>query len=677
MRSSLGILVVSIVVYLTIGLYDLSLPGLHYDEAADAVPAMQMIQGAHPSSISTINLFGREWPLMMLHHIGPTTIYTSWVGFLILGVSVGALRISQMAVGTIALVLLWCLARIWYGSLVAALAAALCATSPAFIWWSRAGANWTIPLLPLSLALMICLTAWWRSQRWQWLVVTAIVFGAGVMTKILFIWLAAPVVLTALLVKTPKVWLRSLAQLGISRVCAVLIGLCFGAFPLIVYNIPSLATLRFVMSNAQLTTTYGHNNLDFLTNIRTVLIEWFHMVGGDTLSFEGPPGLWQLGAMVWLMILLAGVIEQQKKTKSGRSPSAVFLVALPVAVLPISTVSTSSIGATYVFFLVPFAMLMIAKYCARGLQKRPGGIKIFRTLVGFLIALVLINQLATNIMLLQFFEQSGGNHLWSDSIVSLSSYLAERPAAGRLIVLDWGFKRNLELLTGDKVNPEEMFGFSQIPEANFEVICSDALRQPNVRFIAHALSNEVFRGRLQICERNAQKLGLQFQKDAVFVQRDGAVNSELYSVVSPEPLRAIPADYTARNATIGDGVTLLGHHMSVNHALGEITLRLLFRADQDKLVDDTLLIHVINESTGQLVLAADQKPRYGYHSFDQWLRGELVDDIHWLAMPPDLPSGTYQIRVGRYDAATGVRRAIVDPLQDSAGDSLRIETFQW
>ncbi|MBK8834389.1 MAG: glycosyltransferase family 39 protein [Anaerolineae bacterium] len=148
MKRSLAALLLAIALYTAVGAWDLRLPGLMSDEAADAVPALEMLAGQTPSAMQNITLFGREVPLMMLHHIGPASIYTSAAGFALFGPSVESLRLSQLAVGALALVLLWLLARLWGGDLAAAIAALLCASMPPFIWWSRAGANYTVPLLP-------------------------------------------------------------------------------------------------------------------------------------------------------------------------------------------------------------------------------------------------------------------------------------------------------------------------------------------------------------------------------------------------------------------------------------------------------------------------------------------------------------------------------------------------
>ena len=98
-----------------------------------------MMAGQPLSSISSIDALGRQWPLMMLHHIGPASIYLSFLGLSAFGISVEALRLTQLIIGAATLALLWLAANSWFDDAVAALAVMLCATAPAFVWWSRAG----------------------------------------------------------------------------------------------------------------------------------------------------------------------------------------------------------------------------------------------------------------------------------------------------------------------------------------------------------------------------------------------------------------------------------------------------------------------------------------------------------------------------------------------------------
>lgn len=666
-----------------IGLARPSLPGLQFDEAADAVPAIELMLGQPPSSISSITLFGRQWPLMMLHHIGPTSIYISFLGLSAFGISVEALRLTQLILGAITLALLWWMARSWFDDLTAAMAVLACATAPAYVWWSRAGLNWTLPLLPLALGLLMALRRWWRTRHPAWLILAAFLFGAGVTTKILFIWLAAPIALTAWLgLGLRRSWAAIRSTSPGAWVLAIL-ALAAGLLPLILHNLPSGDTIQFILGNAAQTRIYGHNNLDVWNNLIIVTSEFLRMMGGDTLHFQAPAGL-PLGALALaasLAYAIAVAIRRRVKPPADDwDTRRLFLALTVVAVLPLSTVSTSGIGATYLFLIVPLAWLLIAvsaRNAVAGLAGRFG--RRAGAAAGLASVLLLCaSQVATNVQIVRFFDATGGKGLWSDAIYRLAA-LAEGRYAGRpLMAMDWGFARNLAFLTLNhtRVQMKEMYEMRPAPSPQYEDTASVLLRDPANVYVFHAPASTAFGGQWEVFERTAQKMHKQLTLDAALPEGDGAPNTLVYTATDAPPQFAVSLTLATRNARFDQALTLLGGAVAYDPARNEVAVRLYWRADAANLPDDTVLVHIVDQSNGQVVLAADQQPLYGNYPFPRWQAGEVVEDPRWVSLPPGLAPGIYQVRIGVYHTATGERRAIADPLNDAAGNSLMLATFE-
>jgi len=158
-------------------------------------------------------------------------------------------------------------------------------------------------------------------------------------------------------------------------------------------------------------------------------------------------------------------------------------------------------------------------------------------------------------------------------------------------------------------------------------------------------------------------------------ERDGTPHTLVYEARPMPRVFNLPALRNPRHAWLGDGLELLGGDVSYDHASREVSVMLHWRAHSDSLPDDTVLVHIVNQATGEVVAIGDAQPFYGHYPFSQWQAGEVVATPYWVMLPADLPAGTYQARVGVYDTATGQRRAIVDPMQDAAGDSLMLQTF--
>lgn len=71
-----------------------------------------------------------------------------------------------------------------------------------------------------------------------------------------------------------------------------------------------------------------------------------------------------------------------------------------------------------------------------------------------------------------------------------------------------------------------------------------------------------------------------------------------------------------------------------------------------------VFIHILTEDTGTLIAQRDIVPVNGLRPTSSWTVGETISDPHQIALPDGTPAGTYQIRVGLYDA--GGRLPVAD-----------------
>ncbi|MGD2104494.1 MAG: Stk1 family PASTA domain-containing Ser/Thr kinase [Anaerolineae bacterium] len=91
---------------------------------------------------------------------------------------------------------------------------------------------------------------------------------------------------------------------------------------------------------------------------------------------------------------------------------------------------------------------------------------------------------------------------------------------------------------------------------------------------------------------------------------------------------------------------------------GEI-LGLTLRWEATRAIDQRLVVfvHVIGPN-GNLITQEDRQPHL---PTTEWNRGTEVVDPHQLAIPPGIPAGTYQLRIGMYpDGKPGNRLPVVD-----------------
>jgi hypothetical protein len=91
------------------------------------------------------------------------------------------------------------------------------------------------------------------------------------------------------------------------------------------------------------------------------------------------------------------------------------------------------------------------------------------------------------------------------------------------------------------------------------------------------------------------------------------------------------------------------------------SLRMAFDWRIQEPVSDSLVmyVHLIREDV-ELVAQRDAVPGNGLFPVQDWQPGELVRDQFALLLPPSLPAGEYEVRVGIYDATTGMRRSLAE-----------------
>ena len=149
-----------------------------------------------------------------------------------------------------------------------------------------------------------------------------------------------------------------------------------------------------------------------------------------------------------------------------------------------------------------------------------------------------------------------------------------------------------------------------------------------------------------------------------------------------EQLERLPFIRTA--AHFGDAIALLGYEIRPGDLRSRITplegaaervltsgqpvqINLYWRAIAVMKVDYTLFIHLYDR-TGNRVAQRDLPLRYADYPTSRWQPGELVIDRADMPLPA-LPSGDYTLRLGLYDATTGV------PLASAGGAPVTLTTI--
>jgi len=237
---------VILIIYASLSFYQINLPGLHYDEAFEAVPALQLLLNQPVTAFrgSALIVGQRSFPLMTQDYIGALNTYTAIPFIAIFGPTPAALRTMSILTGAITLALTYALAyRLTGKTWVGLTAALLLAVDPTFIFWNRQGVFVTAVTATLGLAATYCWLRRFQDERIYWSIMGAFFFGLGIYAKFLFLWLIAALIGSTLLLNPSWIincranLIKLTKQLSQTEIIAIPVTFLLGCSPLVAFNI--------------------------------------------------------------------------------------------------------------------------------------------------------------------------------------------------------------------------------------------------------------------------------------------------------------------------------------------------------------------------------------------------------------------------------------------------------
>ncbi len=534
-----GALPLALALFLGLALHQLSLPGLHYDEAREAgVNALQLVRGLPVEAFrdATLEIAGYAFPLMVQDYIGALNVYLV-VPFLAFGgVNVIALRLLPVVTAALTLVLTYRLADRLAGRVAAGTAALLLAVNPSFVFWSRQGIFVTnITALLAVAAAMLALRAARHRRPADWLAL-GFVCGLGLWAKLLFAWAIGAglaVALMGLVSRRPAegvrggpaavhiapsplggmAWLRQALRPALGMA-----GLLAGVAPLLAFNLQTGGTLISIFSNLE-RSYYGVNNADFLPNLGRRASQLWALLDGEHLWYLGGAIPNQLAPWLAIALLTSALIAwaaQRPRRLELITPLAgsLLFVALYVAQ---SSFTVSDLFITHYATGLPF-LFLIAGLAASVLAQVMG-----RHGVALALALTLIwagSDLVTDVRYHQVLRFTGGHGTHSDAIYALAGHLIKQPEQP-VVALDWGIAAPVYFLTAGKVNPVELFGYERLdaPDPGFEGRLLPYLERSETAYLFRSGDDTIFQGRRRALKELALRMGRRFVREITIRER--------------------------------------------------------------------------------------------------------------------------------------------------------------
>lgn len=547
-------LLAACLLYLLLAGYQLSLPGLHYDEAREAgVNAMEILTGAPVTAFrgAGLTVGGQTLPLMVQDYIGALNVYLALPLLALTGVGVPNLRALPLLTGLAALLALertlaaWVVYRRgglrWDGAAASTtppitvaglLAVTLLAASPSYIFWARQGVFVTNLMLPFVFAAAWQTLRWLHTGRTRHLLWAALAAGLALYAKLLALWALAPL---AVLAGGWWLWLRlrrpaDAPRLSLAGGVGALLLFLLALTPLLLFNLRTGGTLAAFAVNAQ-QSYYGVDNADIAANLPVRWQQLLQVVRGEQFWYLGAIQINGLAPWFLLFLLLAGLLRDWRLLLAP--------LLLTAGVFAASLFTISDLFVTHYVLLQPMLIAGAALGAAAWLEfppvradiATPRGASAMTPLLVGMIAIWLIVDLGNTAGYHRGLAQSGGLADHSDASYHLAYHLRYN-GLGAPIALDWGMDATVRYLSQGKVTPIEIFGYADpaAPDAGFADRLAPFLANPDNVYLLHASGATVFRGRREAFMAAVAAAGRQPVLEQAFTQRDGAALYEIWRV---------------------------------------------------------------------------------------------------------------------------------------------------
>jgi hypothetical protein len=526
MRRERILWTVALALFAGLATYQLALPGLHYDEAFEALPAMQLLLGQPVTAFRGNGILagGQLFPLMTQDYIGAVNTYAAIPFFLLLGANPISLRAMAVAIGLLTLWLTFKLANVLYGPPVALLAGLLLAVNPAFVFWSRQGVFVTSATAAIGLGATLAWLQWWRSGKRTYALIGAFLLGLGLYTKFLFLWLVAALGLAVLLLNLQR-WQTIRQRLDGRLIGCSALAFLAGSAPLIVYNLQTGGTLLSLAGNLT-TSYYGTNNLAFLPNLWERLKQLAAVLVGSHFWYLGVTHANWLNFSVFVLAL--GVTLGLAATSARESARrALFPFAVIAGVLLASCATVSALWVTHFAILAPWPPLAIAAgadlflRCGRARLATRWASRGALILTMLILGASWLADVAVDVGYHRSLAVSGGLGAHSDAVDDLSRWLsADEHRGAPVAAMDWGIAASVAFLTRGEVTPIEAFGYDWETDADFSARLEGFISDPASIYLWRA-PDEIIFDRSEDFQRLYQTRGLEEDILEAFYERSG------------------------------------------------------------------------------------------------------------------------------------------------------------
>lgn len=123
----------------------------------------------------------------------------------------------------------------------------------------------------------------------------------------------------------------------------------------------------------------------------------------------------------------------------------------------------------------------------------------------------------------------------------------------------------------------------------------------------------------------------------------------------PPAAQPLEADFGGQVKLLGCGISPEDRRIVAPRGRLHVTLYWQSLAEMDK--DYTVFVHLVDQA-GRIYSQHDGQPAAGLYPTSKWKEGEVIEDVHLIEVPADIPAGRYSLKVGMYLLSTMERLQI-------------------
>lgn len=268
---------------------------------------------------------------------------------------------------------------------------------------------------------------------------------------------------------------------------------------------------------------------------------WFGGSGRpESTDPNGPLGLWPVdasGVLFWASGLALSIVLGSDSQAGRQARASLAALALIGVIVAQSAVTISGLWATHLIVVLPLPYIVIAAFLAQGGRRLAARVapiaprvrRAARALpAALVVGSIMVADLVVDYSYHRDLSKGGGRSTFSDAIYSLSGYLDGLEPDPKVVAMDWGFKRPIQFLTHERVNPLEAYGYSAEPTPEFYAGLRELLRDPNTIYLFHDPSETAYH-RFEAFAAEAGAAGKTVALERTFSTRDGAIVHRLYT----------------------------------------------------------------------------------------------------------------------------------------------------